>query len=179
MWRYPSAAEENQVRRTGWRGLFLAGLLCGCMACGAVFEPEVRNQVDPTLSYPELAASPEAHVGRVVMLGGAIVEAVNFATYTRITLLQYPLDRRHRPRAGQASGGRFLLRVPGYLETEVYRPGRALSVIGDVVGREALPLGETTYAYPVLAPKAFHLWREGDIGPRFSVGFGMGFSKGW
>jgi starvation-inducible outer membrane lipoprotein len=72
-----------------------------------------------------------------------------------------------------------LLRVPGYLETEVYRPGRALAVIGEVVGREVLPLGETTYAYPALPPKALHLWREGDAGPRLSFGFGVGLSKGW
>lgn len=58
--------------RIGWRELLLVGLLCGCMACGAVFEPEGRSQVDPTPSYLELAADPEAHVGRVVLLGGAI-----------------------------------------------------------------------------------------------------------
>ena len=118
-------------------------------------------------------------MGRVVLLGGAIVEAVNFATHTRIILLQHPLDRRDRPRTKQASGGRFLLRVPGYVETEVYRPGRAVSVIGEVVGREDLPLGETTYAYPALAPKALHLWSEEDMRPRFSFGFGVGFSRGW
>lgn len=163
----------------GWRLLFLISLLCGCMACGAVFDPEVRRQVDPTLSYAELAASPQSHVGRVVLLGGTIVEATNFETFTRLILLQYPLGSRDRPRTKQVSGGRFLLRVPGYLETEVYHPGRAVSVIGGVVGREDLPLGETIYAYPVLTPKALHLWPEGDTGPRFSFGFGVGVSKGF
>ncbi len=141
---------------TGRRWMLLVSLLCGCMACGAVFDPDVRSQIDPTLSYPELAASPASHVGRVVLLGGTIVDATNFETFTRVTLLQYPVGSRYRPRTNQPSGGRFLLRVPGYLETEVYRPGRAVSVIGEVKGQEELPLGETTYAYPVLVPKDLH-----------------------
>lgn len=164
---------------TGWRWIFLVSLLCGCMACGAGFDPDVRSQVDPTLSFLELAASPNAHVGRVVLLAGTIVEATNFQTYTRLILLQYPRGRGDRPRTNQPSGGRFLLRIPGYLETELYRPGRSVSVIGEVMGREDLPLDETTYTYPVLTPKALHLWREGDTGPRFSFGVGVGIGRRW
>lgn len=162
-----------------WRWMFLVSVLCGCTACGSVFAPDVRSQIDPTLSYPELAASPASHAGRVIVLAGTIVEAANLKNSTRITLLQYPVGRRHRPRTNQPSGGRFLLSVPGYLETAIYRPGRAVSVIGEVVGREDLPLGETTYAHPVLVPKALHLWDEWDTGPRFHFSFGAGFSKGF
>ena len=164
---------------TEWRWIILISLLCGCMGCGAAFDPDTRSQVDSTLSYPELAANPNAHVGRVVLLGGTIVEATNFAAFTRLILLQYPLGRGDRPRTNQPSGGRFVLHVPGYLETEVYRPGRAVSVIGEVKGQEDLALGETTYAYPVLVPKELHLWPEGDTGPRIQFGFGVGVSKGW
>jgi outer membrane lipoprotein len=149
------------------------------MACGAAFDPDTRSQADLTLSYPELAANPNSHMGRVMLLGGTVVEATNFATFTRIILHQYPLGRGERPRTNQPSGGRFLLRIPGYVETEVYRPGRVVSVIGEVVGREDLALGETTYAYPVLAPKELYLWPEGDTGPRIQFGFGVGVSKGW
>ncbi len=154
-------------------------VLYGCMACGSVFAPDVRSQIDPTLSYAELAASPSSHAGRVILLAGTIVETINLENSTRITLLQYPAGRRHRPRTNQPSGGRFLILVPGYLETEIYRPKRAVSVIGEVGGREELPLGQTTYAYPVLTPKEIHLWPEGDAAPRFRFSFGAGFSKGF
>ncbi|ETW97292.1 MAG: hypothetical protein ETSY1_23260 [Candidatus Entotheonella factor] len=159
--------------------MLLVSLLCSGMACAPVFEPELRGQIDPALSYPELLASPASHAGRVVLLGGTIVEAANFETFTRLILLQYPLGRDDRPRTNQPSGGRFLLRIPGYLETEVYRPGRAISVIGEVQGQEDLPLGETSYAYPALIPKHLHLWPEGETGPRIRVGIGVGFSKGF
>ncbi len=172
-------SKKGSVLYTGWHWIVLVSLLCGGMACAPVFGPDVRSQIDPTLSYPELAAHPAAHVGRVVLLGGAIVEATDFETYTRLILLQHPVGSGSRPRTNRPSGGRFLLRIPGYLETEIYRPGRAVSVIGEVVGQEDLPLGETTYAYPVLVPKDFHLWPEGDATPRIRFGFGVGFSKGW
>ncbi len=164
---------------TGWRWTLLVSLLCGGMACAPVFAPEVRSQVDPTLFYADFLANPAAHVGRIVLLGGTIVDATNFETTTQLTLLQYPLGRGDRPRTNQASGGRFLIKAPGYLETAVYRSGRAVSVIGEVEGRADLPLSETTYAYPVVVPKHLHLWPEGDTGPRIRFGFGVGFSKGW
>lgn len=175
----PDEVRGERALRTRWRWILLVGLLCSSMACRAAFDPEVRSQIDPAISYPELAASPESHVGRVVLLGGTIVEATNFSTFTRLVLLQYPLGSGDRPRTNQPSGGRFLLEIPGYLETEVYRPGRAVSVIGEVKGREDLPLGETTYTYPVVVPKNLYLWPEGDTGPRIHFGFGVGVSKGF
>ena len=159
--------------------MILVGLLCSCMGCRAAFDPDTRSQADLTLSYPELVANPTSYVGRVVLLSGTIVETTNFATFTRIILLQYPLGQGDRPRTNQPSGGRFLLRVPGYIETEVYQPGRAVSVIGAVEGQEDLALGETTYTYPVLVPKELYLWPLEDPGPRIQFGFGVGISKGW
>jgi outer membrane lipoprotein len=159
--------------------MLLVSLLCGGMGCSVAFDPDTRSQADLTLSYAELAANPKAYVGRVVLLSGTIVETTNFATFTRLILLQYPLGRGDQPRTDQPSGGRFLLRVPGYIETEVYQPGRAVSVIAEVEGQEALALGETTYTYPVLVPKELHLWPIGDTGPRIQFGFGVGISKGW
>ena len=164
----------------GWRWMGLMSVLLGVVACAPVFAPDVRSQVDPTLSYTELAASPASHVGRVVLLAGTIVDATNLQDSTRLTLLQYPTGRRGQPRTHRPSGGRFLLLAPGYLEAEVYRPGRALSVIGEVKGQQDLPLGETTYVYPVIAPKELHLWPEGEgTTPRFHFSFGVGFSKGF
>ena len=163
----------------GWRRLLVISILCSGLACSAAFDPEVRSQVDPTIAYADLVASPNSHKGRVALLAGTIVEATNLESTTRLILLQYPLGRGDRPRTNRPSGGRFMLNVPGYLETEIYRPGRAVSVIGEVVGREELPLGETTYTYPVLTPKHLHLWPVGEPTPGFRFGLGVGFSKGW
>ena len=93
-------------------------------------------------------------------------------------LLQYPTNRRGRPQIDASSGGRFLVLAPEYLETAIYRSGRALTVAGEVRGQRELPIGEIVYHYPLLAPREMYLWPEGGgSSPLFHFGFGFGFSK--
>jgi hypothetical protein len=41
---------------------------------------------------------------------------------------------------------------------------------------QELPLGDTTYQYPVLVPREVYLWPEGASTPavRIGIGFGIG-----
>jgi len=83
-----------------------------------------------------------------------------------------------RSQTDTSSGGRFLGLTPEYLETAIYRAGRAFTVAGEVRGPRGLPGGETVYRYPLLAPREMYLWPEGDGGSSlFHFGFGFGFSK--
>jgi outer membrane lipoprotein len=161
-----------------WRWLIVLASLLGCVACGSVISPQVQNLVDPELAYAQIAANPEAHVGKVVIVAGTIIEAVNTLEGTRLVLLQYPTNSRGRPRPDAPSGGRFLVLTPEYLETAIYRPGRALTVAGEVRGQRELPVGETVYRYPLLVQREMYLWPEGGgSSPLFHFGFGFGFSR--
>jgi outer membrane lipoprotein len=162
-----------------WRWLFIVATLLICTACAPVISPEVRAGVDPQLSFTDIAANPEAHVGKMVLLAGTIIEAKNLREGTRLEVLQFPATRRGRPQVGEPSGGRFLVIAPGYLETEVYRPGRAITVAGRITGVREFPVGETVYPYPLLEPQELHLWAEGSQYPRVYIGLGFGFSKGF
>ena len=117
-------------------------------------------------------------MSKVVIIAGIIIEEVNTREDTRLVLLHYPANHRGRPQTDPSSGGRFLVLTPEYLETAIYRAGRALTVAGEVRGPQCLPGGETVYRYPLLAPRAMYLWPEGDGGsPLFHFGFGFGFSN--
>ena len=105
---------------------------------------------------------------------------MNTPAGTRLVLLQYPTDSRGRPQIDAPSGGRFLVLTPEYLETAIYRPGRALTVAGEVRGQRELPIGETIYRYPLLAPREMYLWPEGNGKyPQFRIGFGFGLYRGF
>jgi len=161
-----------------WHWLIVLASLLGCVACGSVISPQVQSLADPELSYVKLASNPEAYVGKVVIIAGTIIEAVNTPEGTRLVLLQYPTNRRGRPQTDASSGGRFLVLAPEYLETAIYRSGRALTVAGEVRGQRELPIGEIVYHYPLLAPREMYLWPEGGgSSPLFRFGFGFGFSK--
>ena len=157
-----------------WHRLIVLVSLFGCVACGSVISPQVQSLADPELSYAQLASNPEVYVGKVVIIAGTIIEAVNTPEGTRLVLLQYPTNRSGRPQTAALSGGRFLVLAPAYLETAIYRPGRALTVAGEVRGQREFPIGEIRYRYPLLAPREMYLWPEGDgSAPLFHFGFGL------
>jgi outer membrane lipoprotein len=160
-----------------WRWLLVCGLLLGGTACAPVISPEVRAQLAPHVSFSQIAANPDAYVGKTVMLAGTIIEAKNVPAGTRLEVLQYPATSQGRPRLTTNPGGRFLVIAPEYLETAVYRPGRAITVAGTLQGARDLPLGEITYRYPTLTPLELYVWPEGYAYPRLRLGFGFGFSQ--
>jgi outer membrane lipoprotein len=121
-----------------------------------------------------VAANPEVYAGKVLLVAGTIIEAKNLPQGTRLEVLQYPAGRRGRPQTHLSSGGRFLVLAPEYLETAIYRPGRAVTVAGEVTGQQELPLGETTYRYPVVTPRELYLWQEGQSFPQVRIGIGFG-----
>ena len=160
-----------------WRWLIMIGTACCCLSCTSVISSEVRAQVAPQISYADIAQNPEAYIGIIIVAAGTIIDAKNLQEGTRLEVLQYPATSRGRPETGKPSGGRFLVLTSEYLETAIYRPGRSITVAGEVSGQQALPLGGTTYRYPVFVPREIHLWSEGNRGPQLHIGFGFGFSK--
>jgi outer membrane lipoprotein len=146
-----------------------AALLCGC---SPPFPKELIDQVDRGLGFADLIRNPDRFRGKIVMLGGTIVELKNLKEGTRVEVLQRPLDGEGRPEWTDETGGRFLVDVPQFLDAAVYQPGRAVTIIGSVEGARRQPLGEIEYQYPVLTAKQVHLWSP-TTGPRFSIGVGV------
>jgi outer membrane lipoprotein len=160
-----------------YRGLLVCSIFLSCISCAPVISSEVRALIDPRLSYDQIAIHPELYVGKSVLLAGTIIEAKNLKQGTRLEILQYPATRRGYPRIDKPAGGRFLVLAPVYLETEIYRSGRAITVAGDISGVQTLPLGEAVYRYPTLISRELHLWDLRGRFPQLHFEFGVGFSK--
>jgi outer membrane lipoprotein len=127
-------------------------------ACASVhfrgFETEIRDPI----TLREVIKNPDAHRGKAVLWGGEIIRTVNKREGTLIEILQLPLDKSERPRNVDTSEGRFLLLNPDFLDVLIYRPGREITVVGEVRGIETAPLGEMEYSYPFIKAKKIHLW---------------------
>ena len=144
-----------------------AALLCawaivlgGC-AYRYVIPQSLDPQLDRTLTFTSLQADPETHRGRLIPLGGMILEARNLKGGTQIEVLQLPLDRYDRPVGLLTdSEGRFLILHPGYLETAIFRSGRRITVVGEVTGKKVQLIDEVEYTYPYLTAKFIHIWPE-------------------
>jgi outer membrane lipoprotein len=112
------------------------------------------------LTFEKVQAEPDRYVGNLVIWGGVIIETVNRQEGTYIKVLQTPLVSGEEPRDSETSRGRFLLRHTSYLDSEIYKKGRKLSVAGKIIGKEILPIGEVPYTYPLIMAEELHLWKE-------------------
>jgi len=140
--------------------------------CAPPFSKTLLDKVEKNLSFSELSKAPDSHAGKMMMVGGTIVDTKNLKEGTQLEVLQKPLDGEGRPELSDETGGRFLVVSQTYLDAAVYHRGRSVTIIGEVSGSKVQPLGELEYRYPVLTAKELHLWSPYS-GPRFSVGVGV------
>ena len=160
------------MKRTSITLFVLITLAAITAGCAPPFPRELLDKVDMQVPFAVLQKEPERYTGKLLMLGGTIVDTKNLKEGTRIEVLQKPLDGEGRPVQTDETGGRFLVATAQFLDAAVYHRGRSLTIIGEVSGSKVQPLGELEYRYPVLTAKELHLWAP-YAGPRFSVGVGM------
>lgn len=128
--------------------------------CAHVISYDLREKARSDLSFSTVLQNPDAYRGETVVWGGEIIETVNQEGSTEIKVLQMPLDFYGMPIWEERSAGRFIARASSYLDNQIYRSGRWVTVGGQLVGQEMLPLGESQYTYPVVSVKEIHLWVE-------------------
>ena len=139
--------------------LFLTGLLAAC----APFSRQIMDQIDPTLTLQEIQKDPQKYLGKTALWGGVIIDTINRQNETLIKVTQTELDFEKSPKNLDHSLGRFLVRHPGFLDPDIYKKGREITVAGEVVGTEILPVGEVKYVYPVILAKAIQLWEKPQV----------------
>jgi outer membrane lipoprotein len=136
---------------------FAALCLPGCMH---VFSSTVREKVNTDLSFAALLEDPTSYEGECVLLGGVIVKLTNREDGTLLEIYQTELNNVGKPIGLDESQGRFLGLLDHYVDAEIYRKGRRVTVVGIVRGEEVRTLGEIDYHYPFLAITDIHLWKE-------------------
>ncbi|HEY7745784.1 MAG TPA: Slp family lipoprotein [Desulfuromonadales bacterium] len=158
--------------------LVFAALL-GAAACTTSVSKQSLNLVDPGLSFEALRQAPDRHVGRYLLLGGAIASVrVNGSGGSELEVVQFPTDRRGRITSTDRSDGRFIALDNTFRDPAVYRSGRLITLVGQVVGKKTGRLGEADYLYPVLTVHELHLWDSGEYPGDSPVHFGLGLGVG-
>ena len=143
------------------RSLIVICCLFFFSGCAHVISQELRNKVDPSLTFGTVIKNPVAYKGQTVVWGGEIVETLTqkYGT-TEIEVFQIPLDSQDAPKAPNASEGRFLILVDKSLDPNLYQKGKRITVAGEILGEQIKPLGEMDYRYPLISSKQIHLWEE-------------------
>lgn len=148
-------------RRLAAGGRVLALLTLGAFTgCASNVPLEIREPVADAPSVADAGRLPDQFEGRAVRWGGTIVAVHNEAQDTLVELLARDLGSSGRPRETDASQGRFLVRVKGFLDPGIYARDRDVTVRGTIVGREQRLIGERPYLYPVVEADTVYLWPE-------------------
>lgn len=165
--------------------LQIAALVLLLPACSGskVIPPDLEEQIDTTVSYRDIQASPQSVQGRTVLLGGEVLGARRVQDGLELEILQLPVKGDDPPAEQRTeSQGRFLAldRVAG--DPASFPPGTKVTIVGAVTGEDTRRLDESTYRYPTVDVKHLYVWSEeryrersrSSVGLFGGVGFGFG-----
>ena len=148
---------------------------------GCVTYPIAKNlqkQAQP-LTLSQVVENPDANQGKLVIWGGKIIQTVNDVNSSAIYVLALPLDRSGQPVLYANTAGRFIASSKGFLDPEVYKNGRLVTVAGTVAGLESGAVQKANYTYPVLDIKQIHLWPVERRYYYYPYGYWYGYYPGW
>lgn len=134
----------------------VAGLVSGCTH---VLSYEALESVDRNVPFDAVKANPAAHHGQILELGGLIIAVETAREGTTLEIMRYTLDSWGEPRRADEFSGRFLARVERFLDPELYKPGRFVTLTGIVAGQEIREIGGVPYPYPLFTIGEIYLWQ--------------------
>jgi outer membrane lipoprotein len=140
--------------------VFILFLFLTFVGCTHPISKNMRATLDPSVSVSGLFESPDAYVGKRVMMGGNIIKTRNSPDQSDIEVVQKSIDSYGNLDTGDATLGRFIFRHRGYLESEVYTKGRDVIGAGVIVGSQSGKIGDRDYLFPVIEPEELNLLRQ-------------------
>lgn len=163
-----------------------AGLLVACSGA-KVIPPEFEEQIDKSVSFSDIQASPQSYQGRTILLGGEVLASRRVQDGVELEMLQLPVRDDDPPVERRSeSQGRFIAFDRGGGDPASFPPGTRLTLVAAVSGEDTRRLDETTYRYPTVDVKHMYVWSEdsyrdrsrNSVGLFGGVGFGFGGGGG-
>ena len=153
---YSRSRRSLQLLARGWRMAALLPvslvLLAGCVT------PPPQGELS-TLTVGEARETTPA-TPAPVRWGGTIAGVTNLESgVTQLEVVSRPLRRNGRPLHNDKSDGRFLAEVNEFLDPEIVKTGRDITVTGTASGVREGSVGEAVYAFPLVKVESYHYWK--------------------
>jgi outer membrane lipoprotein len=140
-----------------WLMICGLGFVTGCAS--TVPEP-IRNPPPDDIPIAAVQRTPDVYRNAPVRWGGRVSSVKNLKDETQIEVISRQLDGRGRPQNDSDGNGRFLIKIPGFVDPAVYESGREVTVSGRVDGTVEQTIGEFPYKYPVVRSDQIYLWER-------------------
>jgi outer membrane lipoprotein len=141
-------------------GLNIFMFVAGCtQPYRTTLPPDLRNQINPALSFSQIKAFPQDHKEQVVLLGGKVLSAKRLPDSTELVILQLPLRSDDEPTTELThSQGRFIAYQTEFLDPATIPPGTWITILGKLSGSVTQSLDEADYTYPTLIVNHLKIW---------------------
>ena len=133
--------------------LFLTG-------CASNLPVELTTPIEGSPQVSEVLQNIDAHNGELVRWGGSIASIDNKENETWVEIVSRELNRSGRPKRSDQTSGRFLAKVNDFLDPEIYKNGRLVTIYGELAGGQDGKIGEQSYTFPVVNSKKAYMWSE-------------------
>ncbi len=133
--------------------------------CAHVMSETNLKMVDSSISYADLKARPETYAGKTVLVGGIIAGVDSSGDVLMLEVAQLELFKNEVPNDSSRSGGRFLAISTELIDPVIYRPGKLVTIIGEVKGKKIKKIDGVDYPYPLISVKEIRLFRSSEPMP--------------
>ena len=137
--------------------LMIFGFISGC---ASNLPLEITKPIEGSPQISEVLQNSEAHKSEQVRWGGSIASIENKKDETWVEVVSRELKRSGRPKSSDETTGRFLVKVSQFLDPEIYKKGRLITVYGELAASQDGKIGEQPYSFPVVISKKAYLWAE-------------------
>lgn len=148
---------------------FSVSCACALLSACALSEPSPPDggqQLSP-LTVKQVQQNPQLlQPPPMVRWGGTIVSLDNQADgSTQLEIVSRRLHSGGRPVHEDRSDGRFKAKLQAFLDPEIVKAGRDITVVGIVTGIESGLVGQSEYDYPVLDVTAekYRYWQKNTV----------------
>ena len=150
----------------GWILVFSLFLIT--QGCAPAISPSVKKDTNLGLNFNRVIKNPDLFKGEKILWGGKIVSIKYRKDGTLIEVIQIPLDMFDNPAEEiSLSKGRFLILSEWFLDSEVYKKGKEITVAGIIKGARVKKIGEFRYAFPLIEPIEIKLWEPATEHPSY------------
>ncbi|MBI5643693.1 MAG: Slp family lipoprotein [Deltaproteobacteria bacterium] len=119
--------------------------------CGSVISKNVVKEVDRNITIEMVQANPDQYIGKKVLWGGTVLGTENLEATTEVEVLESTLAFDDRPEDG-ASRGRFIIEAKKYLDPNIYKEDKRITIAGTINRVDVRKIGKMDYPYPVITP---------------------------
>jgi outer membrane lipoprotein len=132
------------------------------IASCSVISPQIRDESIGQVNYKTLMKQVDNYKGKTVILGGYILETQNLADKSIVKVLQVPLGLGENPKSKDMSEGRFIILQKGFLDPEIYKKDRKITVAGTIAGIVSEKVNHFAQPYLEIESREIYLWPKDE-----------------